>query len=146
MSSRGGASVLFALALAACSRKAPDATPEGVVRAFVDELEGSREDPEATTRALAWVDRASRDALVARAERTGRVQGRRFMPEEMIASGRAALAFRPTRYRSVGDGTRREVEVHGADGESVVRVPVVLEDGAWRVDLGLSSPPEPPPL
>lgn len=146
MSARASAALILALAVAACSRKRPDATPEGVARAFLTELEGSREDPEATTRALAWVDRASRDALVARADRTSRAQGRRFAPEEMIASGRASLAFRPTAYRVIGDGARREVEVRGTDEESVVRVPVVLEDGAWRVALELSSPPEAPPL
>jgi hypothetical protein len=110
--------VLLAAALAACTRAAPDATPEGAVRLWLDRMESATEDPRATRDAYALLGPAARANLEERAQRASRVQGRRVEPFEMLAEGRFGLKFRPkamvTRIEPAANGVERAtVEVTG---------------------------------
>jgi hypothetical protein len=133
---------LFALVLSAgCSHPPPDATPEGVVRFFLDEMETASDDPPAMRRVYDLLGPATRANLQERARRTSQLQGRQVAPWEMLAAGRFGLAFRPKSMRPAQVGDRATVEVLGADpaGERA-SVVCVHEVGGWRIEPGLPEP------
>jgi len=131
----------FALSLAlspaaGCSRSPPDATPDGVVRLWLEKMESSTADPRAVREAYALLGPATRHNLEARAERASRIQGRRFEPYEMLAEGRFGLKFRPKTMSVVGAaGDEAKVDVVGAD-PTVERATVrcAREQGVWRIE------------
>ena len=88
------ASLLGSVA-AACTRTAPDATPEGAVRLFVEKMESGAEDPRAMREAYQLLGPHARANLKERADRASKGQGRRYEPFEMLAEGRFGLKFRP---------------------------------------------------
>ena len=76
---RGAALGLVALALSvACSRPAPDATPEGAVRAWLDRMEASDDDARSIRDAYALLGPVARANLGERAERASRLEGHRI--------------------------------------------------------------------
>jgi hypothetical protein len=140
-------SSLLALALsslaAGCSHAPPDATPDGAVRLFLDEMEAAGDDPRVMTRAYDLLGPAARANLEERAHHTSQLQGRQVTPQEMLAAGRFGLAFRPNpktmRYTIVSD--RATVEVVGADAVNEhASVVCVHEAGGWRIEPGLPEP------
>jgi hypothetical protein len=113
----------FALAwmlaqLLGCSHPPADATPEGAVRAFLDDMETATDDPQVMRRVYDRLGPAARANLVERARRTGQLQGRQVSAWEMLAAGRFGLAFRPKSMRASIVGDRATVEVLGADPAS----------------------------
>jgi hypothetical protein len=134
--------VLLAV-LAACSRAPPDATPEGAVRLFLDDMEATSDDPQAVKQAYDLLGPAARANLEQRAHRTSLLSGRQVAPWDMLAAGRFGLAFRPDpkTMRSSIVSDRANVEVVGAD-PSTERASVlcVHEAGGWRVEPGLPEP------
>jgi hypothetical protein len=128
---------------AGCNHAPPDATPEGAVRFFLDEMETAGNDPSAMQRVYDLLGPATRANLQERARRTSQLQGRQVAPWEMLAAGRFGLAFRPNpksmRPAIVGD--RATVEVLGDDpaGERA-SVVCVHEVGGWRIEPGLPEP------
>lgn len=128
----------LALALAACTRAAPDATPDGAVRAWLDKMEESEEDPRAMRDAYALLGAATRANLEERARRTTQAQGRRVDPYEMLATGRFGLHFRPKTMKTTMVGDRATVEVFGDDPlVDHASVRCVHEAGGWRVEPDL---------
>jgi hypothetical protein len=104
--------------LVACSHPPPDATPEGAVRAFLDDMETAEDDPHVMHRVYDRLGPAARANLEERARRTGQLQGRQVQGWEMLAAGRFGLAFRPKSMRASIVGDRATVEVLGADPAS----------------------------
>jgi hypothetical protein len=127
---------VIALALAsACSRPAPDATPEGVVRLWLEKMEAQPEDPHAAREAFLLLGPAARANLEKRAERASRSMGRRVEPYEMLAEGRFGLKFRPKTMTSSTTGDRATVDIVGSDPAlEHATVLCAHEPSGWRVE------------
>jgi hypothetical protein len=127
--------------MTACSHKPPDATPDGALRLFLDDLEAAEDDGHVMKEAYELLGPAARANLTERAHRVTELQGRQVQPWEMLASGRLGLAFRPKTMRSSIVGERATVEVVGADPQiEHVSVVCVREGEAWRIEPGLPDP------
>jgi hypothetical protein len=128
----------------ACNRPAPDATPEGAVRAWLDRMEASDEDAHAIRDAYALLGPAARANLGERAERASRLEGHRVEPWEMLAEGRFGLKFRTKSMVSHIDGDVATVAVTGdeplTEHALVHCARVAGPPVAWRVE------PELPPV
>lgn len=136
--------VLSGAALAvACSRSAPDATPEGVVRLFIEKMESSADDPHAMREAFALLGPHARANLKERAERASRGQGKRFEPHEMLAEARFGLKFRPKSMTTRIEGDDANVDVKGDGPDENATVKCTRENGAWRVELDLPDVSKP---
>lgn len=135
--------LLVASLLAGCSRKPHNASPEGAVREFAERLalvDGSESDARAIFDLLSERARAN---LQARAERYSNASGRQVPPWAMLVPSRSRLRFTPQSYASKVLGKHALVDVLGVGTEQVARIPCVLEQGLWQVDLTF---PELPPL
>jgi hypothetical protein len=129
--------VLSAILLAVgagCSRSAPDATPEGVVRLWLERMESAAEDGRAMKEAYALLGPRARANLKERAERASRGQGRRFEPHEMLAEGRFGLRFRPKVMTTRIEGEDAWVEVKGDGPDQNATVKCTREGSAWRIE------------
>ena len=73
----------------------PDATPDGAVRLFLDDMEAASDDPRVMQRAYDLLGPAARANLEERAHRTSRLQGRQVAAVGDARGGRFGLAFRP---------------------------------------------------
>jgi hypothetical protein len=124
----------LALASAGCTRTAPDATPEGAVRLFVEKMESGAEDPRAMRDAYQLLGPHARSNLKERADRASKGQGRRYEPFEMLAEGRFGLKFRPKTMFAKIEGEDAFVEVRGDGPEERATVHCVREAPAWRVE------------
>jgi hypothetical protein len=139
-----GLAAAFAASLgivSGCSHAPPDATPEGVVRLFLDEMETASDDPRVMRGVYDLLGPATRANLQERARQTSLLQGRQVAAWEMLAAGRFGLAFRPKSMRAGVVGDRAAVEVLGADPQSEhASVVCVHEAGGWRIEPGLPAP------
>jgi hypothetical protein len=136
---------LVALLLAGCSRSAPDATPDGVVRLWLERMESSTDDPRAAREAYALLGPATRANLEERGARASRVQGRRVEAYEMLAEGRFGLKFRPKSMSANVSGETATVEVLGAEPTTDhATVHCAREHGAWRIEPDLPELTVPP--
>ena len=128
---------LLAFALAACSRAAPDATPDGAVREWIDRMSESQSDPAESRAAWALLSQATHESLEKRAERASLIEGRRIEARDVLAPGRFGLRFTPTRYATTVQGSNATVEVSGPEPTDRATVHCVKEPKGWRVDLAL---------
>jgi hypothetical protein len=137
-----GLAVAGALAASlACTRPAPEATPEGAVRAFLDVMEGAGDDPSLTHRAYDLLGPQARANLGERAHRTSQLQGRQVEPWTMLAAGLFGVSFRPKATRATVVGDRATVDVFGEDPQSEhASVLCVHESEGWRIEPGLPEP------
>lgn len=131
----------IALFAAACSEAPSDETPSGTVELFLDALDRSEHDERALREAYVLLAASTRRALMERARLAGSLGGREFQPWEMLVRGRSRLAFTP-RGGSAGmresiEGERATVTVTDEDDEHTARVPLVREDGRWRIVIDL---------
>jgi hypothetical protein len=129
----------FALVASAlgCAPEPKDATPEGALRAFLEAMDRSGHDSGAREEAYHLLAATTRERLDRRAELATSLARRRFEPWEMIAQGRYRLRFEGRAQdglEAVVHGESAEVIVRGARGQEA-RVPMVREDGHWRIDL-----------
>jgi hypothetical protein len=141
MTTSVGLTVLaLAFFAAGCSRAAPDATPDGAVRAWLDDMEGSLGEPKEAREAYSLLGPAARANLEERAERASQMQGRRTEPYELFAAGRFGLKFRPQSMKATISGDRATVEVTG-DRRALEHATVqcVREGGGWRVEPELPA-------
>ena len=129
--------VLLAFAASACSRSAPDSTPEGALRLFIEKMETSSDDPSAMKEAYALLGPHARANLKERAERASRGQGKRFEPHEMLAEARFGLRFRTKAMATRIEGEEATVQIAGEGPDEKATVKCVRENGAWRVELDL---------
>jgi hypothetical protein len=144
---RGGSSVaiagtcLLAALCVSCNHQPPDATPDGVVRFFLDEMENAGDDPRLMRGVYDLLGPATRANLQERARRTSQLQGRQVAAWEMLAAGRFGLAFRPKSMRATVVGDRATVEVLGADPATERSSVVCIHESAgWRIEPGLPDP------
>lgn len=126
--------LLLSTLLFGCSRAAPDATPEGVVRLWLDKMEAAAEDARAMKEAHALLGPRARANLKERADRASRGQGRRYEPHEMLAEGRFGLRFRPKTMSSKVEGDDAWVEVRGDGPDDHATVKCTREGNAWRIE------------
>jgi hypothetical protein len=123
-----------ALALAGCSRAAPDATPDGTLRLWLEKIETTGEEPQGLAEAYALLGPAARSNLEERAARASRVQGRRVAPWEMLAEGRFFSRFRPKSMKASLVGDTATVDVFGDEPNEHATVRCVQEGGGWRIE------------
>jgi hypothetical protein len=133
--------VLLIAALGGCSRRPPNATPDGAVRELVERLRRLHGDPVDAKAAFELLSRRAKDNLAARAQRYSAATGKAIAPEAMISPSRFLLRFEPQRYVAQIAGVHALVEVAGLQPEERAQIPCIYEDAAWRVDLALPLPP-----
>ncbi len=126
--------LLIAVFALACSRAAPDATPEGVVRLWLEKMESAEGDVRAMREAYQLLGPKARANLKDRAERASRGQGRRFEAYEMLAEGRFGLRFRPKTMTAKIEGDEAKVEVRGDGPDEIATVHCTREGNAWRIE------------
>jgi hypothetical protein len=130
--------LLLLVGSVACSHPAPDSTPEGAVRAFLDVMDGASDDPALARRAYELLGPAARANLGERAHRTSQLQGRQVEPWTMLAAGFFGVAFRPKVMRATVVGDRATVDVFGEDAQHEhASVACVHEAPGWRIEPGL---------
>jgi hypothetical protein len=132
----------LSLAPAGCSRRPPNATPDGAVRELVERLARLQGDPADAGAVYELLSRRAKENLAARAQRYSAATGKTIAPEAMIAPSRFQLRFEPQRYVPQVAGVHALVEVAGLLPGERAQIPCVYEDAAWRIDLTL--PPLPP--
>jgi len=120
---------------AGCGRRAPNATPEGAVREFVERMRRVQGDPADAKAAFEMLSGAARANLKTRAERYSAASGKTIAPEAMIVPSLFLLRFEPQRYRAKISGTYALVEAQGLLPEERAQVPCVFEEERWRLDL-----------
>ncbi len=129
--------VLWALVAAGCSDASTDETPAGAVRLFLDAMDRSEREPDALREAYALLASPSRRALLERAHLAGSLGGRHFDPWEMLVRGRARRTFSvregTSGMRASIHGDEATVTVSEDDGERRATIPLVLENGRWRL-------------
>ena len=131
--------MLFAL-LAGCGRAARDDSPVATVRHFLEVMERSAEEEGALQDAYELLDSGAQAALSRRAERATALSGRAFKPWQMLARGRFGLRFAPASPGGMHEritGDRAVVTVAGTKPGQHAEVPLVREQGKWRVALVL---------
>ena len=121
-----------------CGRASEPATPAAVVRHFLDVMERSATDDAALVEAYELLDQSAQRALATRATRARALSGQSFEPWQMLAQGRFRLRFAHSRggMRERIDGERAVVVVSGG-GNQRAEVPLVREQGRWRIQLVL---------
>jgi hypothetical protein len=135
------AAALFVVA--ACTRAAPDATPEGALRLFVEKMESGADDGRSMREAYQLLGPRAKANLKERAERASRGQGRHFEPYEMLAEGRFGLKFRAKTMTTRFAGDEAFVEVQGDGAEDHATVRCTREGGGWRIELELPEVTQP---
>ena len=127
--------------LPGCGQEASDETPSGTLRVFLDSMERGAWDPSSLEEAYGLLCQDARDALRRRAERANGLSRRHFEPWDMIARGRFRLRFAPAprSIRERIEGDRAVVTVLGQRESDRADVPLVREDGHWRIDLRIES-------
>lgn len=120
--------------LLACSRPTQDATPEGVVRLWLEKMETAENDPRAMKEAYGLMGPKARANLKERAERASKGQGRRYEPYEMLAEGRFGLRFRPRSMTAHVDGDDAVVDVNGEGADEHAQLKCTREQQLWRIE------------
>ncbi len=136
----------FALALvlaSGCSDVPSDETPRGALRLFLAAMERSAHDPEALRDAYALLSAPTRRALAERAHDAETLGADGLEPWQMLVRGRYRQTFTPAAggrgMREEVDGDHARVTVTSQDGSRHAEVPLVLEDGRWRIVLPIGS-------
>jgi hypothetical protein len=130
---------LGALSAGACGRSA-DESPVETVRHFLEVMDRSADEEGTLREAYSLVDASARSALTERAERASSLAGRTYEPWQMLARGRFQLRFgRGARagMRERVDGNRAVVTVSGDRTGQRADVPLVREQGRWRIQLAV---------
>ena len=134
---------LMALALlgAACSSEPTDDTPAGALRLFLETMDRSEWDEAALEDAYGLLSEEARAGLGQRARMATSLSGRDFEPWQMLPQGRFRLRFSPRRSGGMVehvDGDTAVVVVTGSRSGERADVPMVREQGGWRVVIDLA--------
>lgn len=137
------AMAMIVFASLGCDRP-QDETPEDALSNWVAAMNGSRGDPSTRRRAFELLSLRARENLARRAAVAAQLSGREVKAWEMLAPGRFAMRFSFDRQalRARTNGDRAVVIARGPRTE-VAEVPMVREEGRWRVDLSLPEPAGP---
>lgn len=135
---RVAVAAVLATLWAGCATEPTDETPGGALTLFLRAMDRSQWDADARAEAYRLMSPDARASLDARASMATSLGGREFAPWEMIPQGRFRLKFNvPTadHMQTEIDGDRAVITIFGASEGQEARVPMVREDGAWRVEL-----------
>ena len=127
--------------LLGCAPDPGDLGPTDALAAFLTAVERSTHAPEQRKVAFEWLDTKSQGALAARARLSNSLAGRKLKPWEMLVPGRVSFAGQSiagVRMTANVEGERATVSILIAKGEPI-EVPLVREQGRWRVMLGLDK-------
>jgi hypothetical protein len=136
--------VLLAFTLAllcACAPDPSDLGPTEALGAFLTAVERSTHAPEQRKLAYEWIDTQSQGTLAERARLANSLAGRKLQAWEMLVPGRVSFAGQSiagVRMTADVEGDRATVSIHIDKGDPV-EVPMVREQGRWRVVLGLTK-------
>jgi hypothetical protein len=126
--------LVVAMCLIAACDAPPDATPDGVVRAFVEQLAAFKGDARHATRLFEMLSERAKDNLRQRAERYSAASGRKIAPSAMMVPSR----FSPGLIRAYSAqlaGKYALVEVVGTPPSRRAKIPCVFENDRWRIDI-----------
>jgi hypothetical protein len=131
---------LGVVALSSCGSEPTDDTPTGTVELFLEAMDRSDWDADARRTAYELLAADARAALDERAARANALSHHEMQPWEMLAQGRYRLRFTPapSGFREHIEGDRATVTVHGASEGQRANVPLVREDGRWRIVLDIA--------
>ena len=122
--------------VAACGPDPGELGPVEVLRGFLADLEHSKA-------AFDALDKQSQAALKERAELAGSLVGRALQPWELLVPGRLGFSLKAmsgVNLRTDIAGEKATVHIP-VQNRKPVDVPMVREDGRWRVQLGLTQEP-----
>jgi hypothetical protein len=126
----------------ACGEGSQTSTPAGALRQFLTVMDESASDEDALRSAYGLLSKSARTRLDERAMRARTLAGQDFEPWRMLAQGRFRLRFAPARSRGMRErieGDRAVVLVVGEQAGDQAEVPLVREDGHWRIDLAIPA-------
>jgi aryl-alcohol dehydrogenase-like predicted oxidoreductase len=133
--------VLLGLLVAgACGQSDSGGSPAETLRQFLTVMDESAADETALQRAYSLLDSDAQTALTERAKHARALSGQAFEPWQMLAQGRFRLRFAPARSRGMRErvqGDHAVVTVVSGDGSDRADVPLVREEGQWRVALAI---------
>lgn len=132
---------LFLLFCMACAPDPGELSPSEALRAFLTALDRSPHAPEQLKVAYEWLDTKSQAALKQRAELAASLAGRSIFAWDMLVAGRGSFSdysVPSLRMRARVEGERAFVTIAG-EGHGEVEIPMVREQGRWRVVLGLAG-------
>jgi hypothetical protein len=124
--------------LGACAPDPGDLGPTEALATFLTAVERSTHMPEQRKIAFEWLDRQSQEALAERARLGNSLAGRKLTPWEMLVPGRVSFAG-----QSIA-GVRMTAKIDGDHAtvsmllDKPTEVPMLREQGRWRVVLGLT--------
>jgi len=140
---------LALLALSAC-QDAPPPGPADTVRSFLRLMDesGIRSGPSgevladeaALQEAYALLSQRTQSSLRERAELAASLAGGDLEPWNILIPGRFRLRFEPVTFDEIIEDTRPRratVLVRGAGEGEVAEIPLVEEDGRWRIPLDI---------
>jgi hypothetical protein len=135
--------LLLLAALTACEPAPAHATPDAAVRELVERLRGFHGKQDDAQGLYELLSERAKANLQSRADRYGAASGKKIAPWAMLVPSRMGPRFTPQGYEAQIVGKYALVDVVGVDPGEHARVPCVLEEGVWRVDLVL---PDLPPI
>jgi hypothetical protein len=115
-----------------------------VLKGFLADLERSAQAPEQRKAAFDALDQQSQAALKERAELAGSLVGRALQPWELLVPGRLGFSLKAmsgVNLRTDIEGEHATVHIP-VQNRKPVDVPMVREEGRWRVQLGLTQTSE----
>lgn len=127
--------------LCACAPDPRDLGPTEALGAFLTAVERSTHAPEQRRIAYEWLDTQSQTALTQRAKLSNSLAGRKLQAWEMLVPGRVSFAGQSiagVRMTADVEGDRATVSILIDKGDPI-EVPMVREQGRWRVVLGLTK-------
>lgn len=130
---------IFLLVCLACAPDPGELSPSAALKSFLTALDRSPHAPEQLVVAFGWIDAKSRAALAERAELAAALAGRSVSATDMLVAGRnsfSGYSVASLRMRTRLDGERATVVVT-VQGQPDIEVPLVREEGRWRVVLTL---------
>lgn len=133
----------MSVVLSGCNRKPFDATPEGVVREFLERMERVNGDPKDARAVFDLLSKQAQTNLSDRSRRASAAFGKRLGPEQMIAPSHFFPRFQPRHWTIRLRAHQATVELVGLDASNErAEILCINEEGRWRIDLQL--PPLPP--
>jgi hypothetical protein len=133
--------VLLAVTSAGCSDASTDETPSGALRLFLAAMERTERDPAAAREAYRLLSTPTRRALVERAQFAASLGGGDLAPWDMLVRGGYRQTFSAARgargMREQIDGERATVLVTNEARDRSAEVPLVREEGRWRIVIAI---------
>lgn len=127
----------------ACAPRPTELSPSEALTAFLTALDRSTHAPEQLQVAFEWLDRESQAALKERAGLSASLAGRSISAWDMLVPGRSsfsAYSVPSLRMHTRVEGERAFVTLD-LEGRDDVEIPLLRQEGRWRVVLGLAPKP-----